>query len=324
MPPFPKPRSSFDYDLDAELAALREHRKLREVPPRRRDRLLLGTWNIANFGVQKRREKDHFLLAEIVGWFDLIAIQEVAENLADLYAVRNLLPESYRLLVSDTAGNDERAAFLYDSRKVEALELVGRLSIPPSDFRHIKLTGVEQAFQGFDRPPYLTAFRAGSLTLLLASVHLFYGSDQTEDLARRSLETYAVARWADLSRHSRFAFTRDIVPLGDFNLPRVHPDDPIYRALTSRGLAIPPHSTAVGGSSLGGDHQYDQIAFFPGEMQELNREVGTFDFDNALFRDLWTPKRPQPFFAYTRYYVSDHRPLWAEFATERGRARADG
>lgn len=318
MPPFPKPRSSFDYDLDSELTALREHRKLREVPPRRRDRLLLATWNIANFGVQKRREKDHRLLAEIVGWFDLIAIQEVADNLADLYAVRDLLPKSYRMLVSDTAGNDERAAFLYNSRKVEALELVGRLSIPPSDFRHVKLPGVEQTFQGFDRPPYLTAFRAGSLTLLLASVHLYYGSDRPDDLARRSLETYAVARWADLSRHSRFAFTRDIVPLGDFNLPRVHPEDPIFRALTSRGLAIPAHSTAVGGSSLGGDHQYDQIAFFPGEMEELNQQVGTFDFDNALFRDLWNAKRPQPFFAYTRYYVSDHRPLWAEFTTERG------
>ena len=315
MPPFPKPRSSFDYDLDAELAALREHRKLRGVSARRSDRLLLATWNVANFGVQKRREKDLRLLAEIVGWFDLIAIQEVADNLADLYAVRDLLPESYRMLVSDTAGNDERTAFLYDSRKVEALELVGRLSIPPSDFRHIKLPGVEQSFQGFDRPPYLTAFRAGSLTVLLASVHLFFGSERPHDLARRSLETYAVARWADLSRRSRYAFTRDIIPLGDFNLPRVDPEDPIYRALTSRGLVIPPHSTTVGGSSLGGDHQYDQIAFFPGDLQELNERVGTFDFDNALFRGLWNPNRPQPFFAYTRYYVSDHRPLWAEFAT---------
>lgn len=70
MPPFPKPRSDFDYDLDAEIDALRQHKALRDVPARRDDRLLLGTWNIANFGVQHRREKDHKLIAEILGWFD--------------------------------------------------------------------------------------------------------------------------------------------------------------------------------------------------------------------------------------------------------------
>ena len=120
MPPFPKPRGRFDYQLDTELDALREHKELRELPARRRDRLLLATWNIANFGVQDRREKDHRLIAEILGWFDLVAVQEVADDLAGLYAVRELLPDSYRLLISDTAGNDERAAFVYDAARGRA------------------------------------------------------------------------------------------------------------------------------------------------------------------------------------------------------------
>jgi hypothetical protein len=46
----PKPRGRFDYKLETELDALREHKELRELPARRRDRLLLATWNIANFG----------------------------------------------------------------------------------------------------------------------------------------------------------------------------------------------------------------------------------------------------------------------------------
>ena len=50
VPPFPKPRGRFDYKLETELDALREHKELRELPARRRDRLLLATWNIANFG----------------------------------------------------------------------------------------------------------------------------------------------------------------------------------------------------------------------------------------------------------------------------------
>jgi len=313
MPPFPKPDSSFDYELEAELAALREHKELRDVPSPGGDRLLLATWNIANFGVQERREKDHRLIAEILGWFDLVAVQEVADNLADLYAVRELLPESYRLLISDTAGNDERTAFVYDTTKVELLELVGRLSIPVNDLRFIKLPGVEQEFRGFDRSPYLAAFEAGAFRFVLASVHLYFGSDAAEDMDRRSLEAFAVARWADLRSDDPHAYASDIIALGDFNLPAVEPDDPIFQALTARGLVLPEYSTEVGGSSLGGHKHYDQMAFFPGETQEFNQRIGPFDFDNALFRELWDPAAPAPFLAYTRYYVSDHRPLWAEF-----------
>jgi endonuclease/exonuclease/phosphatase family metal-dependent hydrolase len=313
MPPLPKPRSDFDYDLDVEIDALRQHKALRDVPARRDDRLLLGTWNIANFGVQHRREKDHKLIAEILGWFDLTAIQEVADNLADLFAVRDLLPDSYRLLISDTAGNDERTAFLYDTSKIELLELAGRLSIAVNALRHIKLPGVDQPFRGFDRSPYLAAFQAGSLRFLLASVHLYFGSDSKTNMQRRALEAYAVGRWADLRRNDPHAYTPHIIALGDFNLPQVSADDPIYNALTKRGLVLPEHRTEVGGSSLGGHHHYDQMAFVPGDIQKRNTNIAPFDFDNALFRTLWNPNRPDPFLTYTRYHISDHRPLWAEF-----------
>ncbi len=313
IPPFPKPRSRFDYDLDAELHALRDHKELRQVPARRTDRLLLATWNIANFGVQKRREKDHRVIAEILSWFDLVAVQEVADSLAGLYAVREFLADSYRLLISDTAGNDERAVFVYDADKVELLELVGRLSIPVNDLRHIKLPGVDAQFRGFDRSPYLAAFGADSFRFVLANVHLFFGSDRPEDMDRRALEAYAVARWADLRGQDPHAYASDIIALGDFNLPQVAPDDPIYGALTKRGLVLPEHPTEVGGSSLGGHKHYDQMGFFPSKTKEFNERIGPFDFDNAVFRELWDPKRPAPFLGYTRYYISDHRPLWAEF-----------
>ncbi len=299
--------------MEVELRALRDHKKLRDVPAKRRDRLLLATWNIANFGLQKRRDKDHRLIAEILGWFDLVAVQEVADDLSGLYAVRDLLPPSYRLLISDTAGNDERAAFVYDTRKVTLLEMVGRLSIAPTNLAHVNLPGVDQPFRGFDRSPYLAAFQRGSFRFVLASVHLFFGSDAPQDMGRRSLEAYAVARWADLRRKDKHAYASDIIALGDFNLPQVAPHDPIYKALTKRGLVLPEHPTEVGGSSLGGHKHYDQMAFFPGETKEFNERIGAFDFDNVVFRELWDPKRPGPFLAYARYYISDHRPLWAEF-----------
>jgi hypothetical protein len=154
---------------------------------------------------------------------------------------------------------------------------------------------------------------AQSFRFVLANVHLFFGSDRPEDMARRALEAYAVARWADLRRKDKHAYASDIIALGDFNLPHVAPDDPIYTALTKRGLVLPEHSTEVGGSSLGGHKHYDQMAFFPGKTREFNERIGPFDFDNAVFRELWDPNRPAPFLAYARYYVSDHRPLCAEF-----------
>lgn len=313
MPPFPKPRTTFRHDVDTELKALHEHKALRDVPARSSNRLLLATWNIANLGVQKRQERDHRLIAEILSWFDLIAVQEVADDLAGLQAVREMLPTSYRLLISDTAGNDERTAFVYDTRKVELLELVGRLSIPVNNLRHIKLAGVKQPFQGFDRSPYLAAFQAGSFRFVLASVHLFFGSDKKSDMDRRALEAYAVARWADLRRNDPHAYADDILALGDFNLPKVAPGDPIFSALTKRGLVLPKHPTEIGGSSLGGHHHYDQMAFFPGKTKEFNKRIAPLDFDNALFRGLWESARTTTFLAYTRYYLSDHRPVWAEF-----------
>jgi endonuclease/exonuclease/phosphatase family metal-dependent hydrolase len=313
MPPFPKPAFPYDYDLAVERKALRAHAELRGVQKRATSNLLLATWNIANLGVQERRTPDYRLLAEICGWFDLVAIQEVNDNLDGLRDLHQELPNRYRLLFSDASGNQERQAFLYDSTKVRPLEKVGRLSIPPSQLQHIKLPGGNKPFRGFDRGPYLAAFEAGKFRFLLLNVHLFYGSEAPADIERRSLETFAVAWWADRRRRSKHAYVRDIIPLGDFNLPVLAEDDPIYKALTSRGLELPEHLSAVGGSSLGGRNHYDQVAFFPGETTEL-QHVDVFDFDNAVFRDLWNTRTEKQFLAYVRYHISDHRPLWASFA----------
>jgi endonuclease/exonuclease/phosphatase family metal-dependent hydrolase len=312
MPAPPKPRFDYRYRLDTEVKALRDHARVRGVPGRRPDRLLIATWNVANLGVQKRREKDYALLAEIVGWFDVIALQEVNDDLTGLRALQAALPDSYRILFSEATGNQERGAFIYDSRKLELLEKVGRLAIPPSQLGRIKLPGSSH------RGPYLAAFEAGSFRFLLVNVHLFYGSTSKKDIERRSLEAFAVAYWADKRRKDKHAFTTDIIPLGDFNLPRIDPTDPIFKALTSRGLVLRKpelreHLSVVGGSSLGGHKHYDQVAFFPSETTELEA-TDVFDFDNAVFRGLWdNPARTDTqFLSYVRYYLTDHRPLWAQ------------
>jgi hypothetical protein len=91
--------------------------------------------------------------------------------------------------------------------------------------------------------------------------------------------------------------------------------DPVYRALTRRGLHLPEHSTKVGASNIRDAAQYDQMAVFPGAMGDAITATGVFDFDGAVFRDLWgngTKAEASKFRSYPKYYLSDHRPLWAQ------------
>jgi len=316
MPSFPKPAFTFNYQTQSEIDALRTYRDTkpgRAIPAKAADRLLVATWNIANLGLQQRRSKDYRLLAEIIGWFDIIALQEVNDNLAGLRGIQAHLPATYAALFSDKAGNDERMAFLYDASKVFPLEKIGEVAVPVKDHKHIKLPGIARTFKGFDRNPYLAAFTAGSLEFLLVNVHLYFGADTKADRDRRSLEAYATARWADLRRSDKHAYVTDIIALGDFNLPKVEPGDPVYAALRRRGLRRPEHSTRIG-SNIADDKDYDQIMFFPGQTSdEFTGNVGIFDFDGGIFRRLWDTRTAAQFRSYVRYYVSDHRPLWAEF-----------
>jgi hypothetical protein len=79
---------------------------------------------------------------EILGWFDLAAVQEVKENFGELFDTVRLMGPNYRVLMSDVGGNDERMGFVYDSTKVTLLENIGHIMVPPNDYRFIKLPGV--------------------------------------------------------------------------------------------------------------------------------------------------------------------------------------
>ena len=103
------------------------------------------------------------MIAELASWFDLITVQEVNDNLTGLRKLEDRLSATHQTLFSDAAGNDERIAFIYDPDKVRFLGKVGEIAIPPSESRYVELPGIEQEFRGFDRNPYLAAFRAGDL-----------------------------------------------------------------------------------------------------------------------------------------------------------------
>lgn len=310
MPAFPKPKIVFNFDLDEQLGFIGDHKAKRKIPEKSDNELLIASWNIANLGLQLRWQEHYTLLAQIVEWFDIIAIQEVNNKLDGLRALEAALPSHYSLIFSDKGGNNERSAFIYDSRKVKQMEKVGEVGIPPNEQRHIKLPGIDQKFTGFDRNPYLCSFQWNNQILILITVHSFSGTTKKADINRRALEAYAIGRYADLRNKSKHSFSKNIIALGDFNIPKIEKGDRVYTALTKRGLLLPEHSAKVY-SNISDDKMFDQIAFLPSIKSKIQSQ-GVFDFDNAIFPKLWEQQSKKDFKAYLRYYISDHRPLWMQ------------
>jgi endonuclease/exonuclease/phosphatase family metal-dependent hydrolase len=277
MPPFPKPKFAYDYNVATQVARLRAHKTTRQVPAKASGKLLVLTWNVANLGQQERTDKDITLIAEIMSWFDVISVQECKEIFGHLFDIREKLGDPYRALFSDASGNNERLAFLCNANKLKALEEIGEIAFPVAQLKNIKLPVTGAPFAAFDRTSYLASFRAGQTSIVFVNVHLFFGSEKPEDMERRALETFAVAKWADARTKSPFSFARELAAMGDFNMPMATPGDPIFDALTKLGLEIPDHSTQIA-SSISNDSQYDQVAFFPGTTQNcFTGKKGVFD-----------------------------------------------
>ena len=126
--------------LDRLLALRRQMQA--EVGPHRGDAsLLLATWNIRDFDSNKfghgpRLPESFHYIAEIVSWFDLVAVQEVNRDLAALSKLMSLLGRDWDYLVTDTTegsgGNEERIAFVFDRRRVQFRNVVGEVVLPKS------------------------------------------------------------------------------------------------------------------------------------------------------------------------------------------------
>jgi len=98
-------------------------------------------------------------------------------------------------------------------------------------------------------------------------------------------------------------------------MPKANPGDPIYEALTKKGLELPEHSSQIG-SAIASDAHYDQIALFPGDVkQAFTGNKGVFDYDQVLFPDLFQTRGAKDYKTFAKYHISDHRTMWMEFQT---------
>lgn len=309
-----KPTFPYEIRLQHELEQIQEWRTEddRKIPSATDDNLIIATWNLTNFGLQKREDIHLEMMAEILKPFDVIAVQEIADDLEHLRSLLSKLGGNWFAIYTDIAGNDERLAYIYNRNRVVPTGLAAELAMRSYQHQEIVIGEIVEQFEGFNRNPYMVSFDAGQFNFTLVNVHLYWTS-----FGLRQLETKALSKWAKSRVNKLFPPNNDIILIGDFNMPRVQPGDEIFDLLVENGLQLPKHTTDLIGTNLAGDNHYDEIAFFPNRTEEdFADKMGVFDFDQVVFDDLWDAndkEQQKKFFQYVRYYIADHRPLWAEF-----------
>ena len=284
-----------DYPDDERVRTLDRLKDLRasldaSVVAAKPDSLLLATWNVRDFDSNKfgqgprLRESFHYL-AEIISRFDLVAIQEVNRDLAPLRRLLSLLGGDWDSLVTGVtegdSGNSERMAFVFNRKRVRFTGLAGQVVLPRTQL----VTGGQSGDGGlqFARAPYQASFQAGWFKFNLATVHIFFGGESGDPLARRVAEIARIARhFRDLQKKENAipGQAADYILLGDFNI--VSPEHQTMQALKKNGFVVPD---ALQGftTNLGRNKYYDQIAFRPHDQRlELGR-AGVFDFRDAVF-----------------------------------------
>jgi endonuclease/exonuclease/phosphatase family metal-dependent hydrolase len=106
------------------------------APVRRDGSVVIGTFNIRKLGAIKSRSKQAWdFLVSTCSRFDLLAVQEVQDDMEGLRELKRRLGDKFGLVVSDTTGKlpggkgmAERLAFLFQWEKIERTELASDIS----------------------------------------------------------------------------------------------------------------------------------------------------------------------------------------------------
>ncbi|MEQ3665431.1 endonuclease/exonuclease/phosphatase family protein [Olleya sp.] len=293
-----------------------------KIPSKQLDRnLLIATWNIRAFGNLTRKwdsddedspKRDlHSILciAEIIKRFDVIAVQEVKDNIRALRDTLKVLGSNWSLILTDVnkgkVGNGERMAYLFDTRRVQLSGLAGELVVPEEWEDSIKDNALSNQFV---RSPYAVSFKSGKRTFILVTLHILYGKNKKN----RIPELRGIAKWLRDWADNVNAYHQDFITLGDFNIDER--GDLLNQTFLSEGLYVPPQlqNDKVTRSIFNKTKYYDQIAWFNSDNSgpKLSMEFingGNYDFVNVALKNRLLTNNS------LSWLILDHYPLWAEF-----------
>jgi endonuclease/exonuclease/phosphatase family metal-dependent hydrolase len=281
----------------------------------------LASWNIRDFGGHRlnpgpRLPESLLYIAEVISKFDLVAVQEVNEDMREFQKVMRLLGPHWDYILTDQSGNMERLAFVFDTRKILFRHVAGEIVLP-------KKKGKEPP--QFNRTPFLVAFQAGWFKFNVCTVHIYYGSkDDTEPRERE------IADIANFFTKRQRKDGETYILLGDFNI--LNPEDPTMDALLGGGFKVPKELRKP--TALASANYYDQIALRTQDKLVEIEDAGCFHWQRYVFRDTADYPAYQPLMptktkggkvaetdkaAYRKWrtwQMSDHLPLWAEIKTD--------
>lgn len=293
--------------------------------------LLLATWNLREFGAKKmgpRLTESLYYIAEIIDHFDLVALQEIRRDLEEFKQLKRILGKWWKSLFTNVTegkrGNEERTAFLYDSRKVEFGGLSGQIVLPP-DRKGKKPVPVFQ----IARAPFIIGFQAGWFKFTICTTHLYYGTSKKDDPHRLyETEKLAAALSTEVMRNE--AWARNMILLGDFNV--FNTTDKQFLVLKKNGFRV-PKALFDTKTNTGRSRPYDQIAFIAPSLDDKLDEAksGIFPFFDHVFTEdpavvaeyakhFSAPRTGKKLISYYRkwrsFQMSDHNPLWVQLRTD--------
>ncbi len=317
------------------------------IPSKKVDKnLLLGSWNIKNFGRLKDRTAESvYYIAEIINAFDIVAIQEINSNINQFKQVLRLLGSHWKHTLSDvtegSSGNDERFGFIYDSRRVTHSGLSGEIVIPPEFIENSPI------IRQLKRTPSFTGFESGWKKFSIISVHLHPGDDNNDpgeptDQEIRDEEVRLLMKILEEKLATSAYEDRNMIILGDTNL--YEDDGDIVNRLMQQGF-LESEGLAGKFTNTSLNQIYDRIFlnvenYFKIATDENGQENGgvfnLFEYvyidtpdEIALYHELMLEHKDDPstltdaskFKTYfNRYWkrnqISDHLPVWIEIETD--------
>lgn len=294
-----------------------------KIPSKKLDKnVLIATWNIRAFGdltrewissggdSPKRDLQSILCIAQILKRFDVIAIQEVKANIRALRDTLKLLGSHWSIILTDVnrgdSGNGERMAYLFDTRRVNLSGLACELVVPNEWYGRIEQGALHEQFV---RTPYAVSFRSVNSTFILVTLHIKYGQSSAE----RVSELKGIAQWLAEWAGNLNAYDQNLIALGDFNIDAR--GDLLDSTFLSEGLYVPPalQNKEVTRSIFNHTKYYDQIAWFQDHQRLPNLSLSFVNAGNYDFVPLALKNQNLSKLGLS-WHISDHYPLWAEFA----------
>ncbi|OIQ22179.1 MAG: endonuclease [Flavobacterium sp. MedPE-SWcel] len=269
---------------------LRNQFNIEKIPNKKAsETLILGTWNIRNFDDNRfnygpRLEESYYYIAEIISRFDIIAVQEICDDVWPLKKLMRVIGGNYDYILTDTThsslgGNQERLGFIYDKDKVKFSGIAGEIVLPDK----FLISEVTNKKRQFSRTPFAVEFQSGWFKFVFSTVHIYFGSNgvKTPEYKRRVQEIEAISKY--LSREAKKSDKNHIL-VGDFNIK--FPRSEGYNSLEKNGFNIVKN---LKGSNRDRTKYYDQISFQSRkdelEFVDPNRDDRTIQFFNSVFRE---------------------------------------